>query len=207
MRWTADQTVSSIIQQTPLELKPAGSGSPGGPPGRASVGGGPDAMALIDWIEPTSTMDAGQILISRLTPREAKVLEWRIDGILRNPTGLPNGKNKRKKLTAIQARRFRLSLIDATEHAAVWAANGPLVNRLRGPGRPPDNAVFLFIDDIVCACKMNGLEPGLRYVAGSESLPVQIFIALAPLLWPGSPRAPRKLFERWQRVRPSLIRE
>jgi hypothetical protein len=141
---------------------------------------------------------------------EAKVLaevNKRIGFLLCNPKGLPCGKNRRKNLTAIQARRLRSALIEATEHAAVWAANGPLANRLRGPGRPPDNAVFLFIDDIVCACKKNGLKPGLRYVAGSESLPVEIFVALAPLLWPGSPSAPRKLFERWQRVRPSLVRE
>jgi hypothetical protein len=206
MRCTADQTVSSIIQQNPLELKPAGSGSPGGSTGRASVRGHPDAMALIDWIEPTSTMDAGQILTNRLTPRKAEVLERRIDGILCDPTGLPNGKNKRKKLTEVQAREFKSALIDAVEHAAVWAAHGPLPNRLRRPGRPPDNAVFLFIDDIIDACKESGLKPGLRYVADSESLPVSLFIELAPLLWPGSTRAPRKLFERWQRERPYLFR-
>jgi len=66
--------------------------------------------------------------------------------------------------------------------------------------------MFLFIDDIIDACKESGLKPGLRYVADSESLPVQLFIELAPLLWPGSAKNPRKLFERWQRVRPSLVR-
>ena len=87
MRWTADQTVSSIIQQKPLELEPAGSGSPGELTGSASVGGHVEGTALIDWIEPTSTMDAGQILINRLTPREAEVFERRIDSVLRDPPG------------------------------------------------------------------------------------------------------------------------
>lgn len=181
MRFTADQTVSSMV-------------------------GHADAMALVDWIEPINTMDAGQILINRLTSREAEVLERRIYDILSDPTGLPNGKNRREKLTAVEVRKFKSALIYAVEHAAVWAAHGPLPNRLQGAGRPPDNAVLLLIDDIIDACKASGLKPGLRYVAGSESLPVHLFIELAPLLWPGSTRAPRKLFERWQRVRPSLFR-
>jgi hypothetical protein len=203
MRWTADQPELSIIQQGP---QPAGLASPGGPAGSASGSGHPEGMALVNWIEPTSMMYAGQILINRLTQHQAEVLDGRIDSILRDPTGLPNGKNKRKKLTEVQARRFKSALIDAVEYAAVWAAHGALPNRLGGPGRPPDNAMLLFIDDIIGACKANGLKPGLRYVAGSESLPVHLFIELAQGLWPGSTRAPRRLFERWQRVGPSLIR-
>ena len=203
MRWTADQTVLSIIGRKPPV---GGLGSAGGPTGNASGGGHPDGMALIDWIEPTSTTDAGQLLIYRLTPREIEVFDRRIDSILHNPTGLPNGKNKRNRLTDVQARRLKSALIDAVEHAAVWAVHRALPNRLRGPGRPPDNAVLLFIDDIIGACQASGLKPGLRYVAGSESLPVLLFIELAKGLWPGSARAPRKLFERWQRVQPSLFR-
>ena len=151
-------------------------------------------------------MTSGGMLVHSLEASVLAEVNKRIDRILRDITGLPNGKNKRKKLTAVQARQFKSALIHAVEHAAVWAAHGPLPNRLQGPGRPPDNAVFLFIDDIIGACQASGLKPGLRYVAGSESLPVHLFIELAPLLWPGSARAPRRLFERWQRMRPSLFR-
>jgi hypothetical protein len=136
----------------------------------------------------------------------AKVLE-RIDPILGDPKGLPAGKNKRKKLTQRAADEFRSALIDAVGHASVWASNGPLPNRLQQRGRPPDNAVFIFIDDIMLACERAGLQPGLRYVAGTESLPVLIYKELAPLLWPGSVRAPRRFFERWQRYRQTLHRQ
>ena len=96
--------------------------------------------------------------------------------------------------------------IDAVGHASLWASKGPLPNRLRGRGRPPDNAVFVFIDDIVRACEGCGLKPGLRYVSETESLPVRVFIELAPLLW-GPVKAPRRLFQRWQRLRPTLVRK
>jgi hypothetical protein len=101
---------------------------------------------------------------------------------------------------------FRSALIDAVGHASVWASNGPLPNRMQGRGRPLDNAIFIFIDDIVRACEGAGLEPGLRYVAGTESLPVLIYKELAPLLWPGPATAPRRVFERWQRLRTTLNR-
>ena len=135
----------------------------------------------------------------------AKVGE-RIDDLLGNPNGLPNGKGKRTKLTPTKVQKLKLALIRAVGHASVWASNGPLPNRMQGVGRPPDNAVFLFIDDIVLACKTGGLKPGLRYLSGSESLPVRIYIELAPLLWPGSVKAPRRLFERWQRHERALVR-
>lgn len=135
----------------------------------------------------------------------AKVDE-RIDNILRDPKGLPDGKQRRTKLTPRKAQKLKSALIDAVGHASLWASKGPLPNRLRGRGRPPDNAVFLFIDDIVRACEGCGLKPGLRYVSDTESLPVRMFIELAPLLW-GPVKAPRRLFERWQRLRPTLVRE
>ena len=130
----------------------------------------------------------------------------RIAALLSDPKGLPNGKRKRTTLTAINAQILRSALIDAVEHAAVFASDGPLPNRAQGLGRPPDNAIFIFIDDIVRACEAAGLKPGLRYVAGSESLPVRAYIELAPLLWPGHPKNPRRLFQRWQRYRSDLIR-
>jgi hypothetical protein len=112
---------------------------------------------------------------------------------------------KRTQLTLTQRHKFKSALIEAVEHANVWASRGPLPNRVRGRGRPPDNAVFIFIDDIVRACEGAGLKPGLRYVNGSESLPVLLFIKFARLLW-GPVNNPRRLFERWQRLRADLRR-
>jgi hypothetical protein len=183
MRWTGDETVLSIIKQ----------------------GGHTQGLALIDWVE-APTAGAFKLLTNRLTQRQAEILDKSIDCIICNSNGLPNGKNKRAKLTSVQTQNLKSKLIYAVEQAAVWAAHGPLPNRLRRPGRPADNAVSIFINDIIDACKESGLKPGLRYVADSESLPVQLFIELAPLLWPGSANNPRKLFERWQRLRPTLVR-
>ena len=131
--------------------------------------------------------------------------DQRIEMIIRDPNGLPNGKHKRSKLSLANAQKFRSALKDAVEHAAVFAINGPLPNRVQRRGRPPDNAYFIFIDDIVRACKAAGLKPGLRYVSASESLPVRVFIELAPLLW-GPVKAPRRLFQRWQRLQRTLVR-
>jgi hypothetical protein len=120
----------------------------------------------------------------------------RIDEVLDEPRGLPNGKGKKRiKLTPDQTHILKPALIEAVEYAHVWAATRPLPNRVRGRGRPPDNAVFLFIDDLVLALEGIGLNPSLRYVAHSESLLVRLFIELAPLLW-GPVKAPRRLFER-----------
>jgi hypothetical protein len=132
-------------------------------------------------------------------------LRQRIDNLLSDPTGVPNGKGKRTKLAPDDVQRLKSALVDAASHASVWAANQPLPNRVKGRGRPPDNAVFIFIDDIMRACERVGLKPGLRYDEGSESLPVHLFIECAPLLW-GPAKNPRRLFERWQRNQNTLIR-
>jgi hypothetical protein len=129
-----------------------------------------------------------------------------IDSLVDDPKGLPNGKNKRTKLDEADAQRFKSALIEAVGHAAVWASKGALPNRAQERGRPPDNAVFIFIDDIVRACEAAGLKPGLRYVSGSESLPVKTYKELAPLLWPGAATSPRRVFERWQRYSETLAR-
>jgi hypothetical protein len=129
----------------------------------------------------------------------------RIDPILNDPAGLPNGKGKRTHLRPEDLHQLKTALIEAAGHAAALAAKGPLPNRLRGRGRPPDNALFIFIDDIVRAIEAAGLQPGLRYVA-PESLHVRVFRRSAPLIWPGSARAPRRLFERWQHYRHALVR-
>jgi hypothetical protein len=165
----------------------------------------------------TATQETGFIRISEPAPPptrallsslDARVLEkvvQRIDALLADQEGLPNGR-KRTKLTQDDAEKFKLALIVAVGHASVWASRGALANRVKERGRPPDNAVFLFIDDIVRACEEVGLKPGLRYVSGSESLPVRLFIELAPLLW-GPVKAPRRLFQRWQRLRHDLRRK
>jgi hypothetical protein len=135
----------------------------------------------------------------------ARKVTQRIDPLLTDPAGVPNGKSKRRQLSRDEATKLTKSLIEAVGHASVFAANGPLPNRVRGLGRPPDNSVLIFIDDIIRACEVAGLKPGLRYVK-PESLPVRIYKELAPLIWPGSTTAPRRSFERWQRHRDSLVR-
>jgi hypothetical protein len=165
---------------------------------------------MIDWIEPASTVDAGKILIDRrnrrVVERETAELDRRIAKLLSNPKGFPDGKGKRTRLTPSQALMLRSGLVDAAGYAALLAANGPLPNRVQGRGRPPDNAVLIFIGDIIRACQAAGLKPGLRYV-NPVSLPVLVYNELAPLLWPGNPKNPRRLFERWQRLRPTLVRQ
>src|SRR5438309_622405 len=83
----------------------------------------------------------------------------RINVLLNDPKGVPDGKNKRTKLTLDQRELLKSKLIDAIGHASVHAANGPLPNRVPGRGRPPDNAVFIFIDDIWRACETVGVKP------------------------------------------------
>jgi hypothetical protein len=96
----------------------------------------------------------------------------RIDEVLDEPRGVPNGKGKNRiKLTPNQTHILKPALIEAVEHAHVWAASRPLPNRVRGRGRPPDNAFFLFIDDVALALEGVGLKASLRYVGGSESAP------------------------------------
>jgi hypothetical protein len=146
----------------------------------------------------------GRTLGSSLDAKLLAKVTGRIDDLLADPNGLPNG-HKRTKLSEENAEKFKLALIIAVGHASVWASRGPLVNRVKGRGRPPDNAVFLFIDDLVLALEGVSLKPSLRYVAGSESLLVRLFIELAPLLW-GPVKAPRRLFQRWQRYRADLHR-
>jgi len=163
---------------------------------------------MIDLIEPASSVDANNILIDRrskeATGRFAAERDRRIAKLLSDPKGLPDGKGKRTKLTRPKQQRLRSGLAEALEYAALFP--GPLPNREPGLGRPPDNAVFIFIDDIHRACRAADLKPGLRYVR-PVSLPVAIFVELAPLIWPGHPKNPRKLFERWKRHRSTLVRE
>jgi hypothetical protein len=158
---------------------------------------------LIRILEPDRP--PSRTLVSSLDAQILAKVGQRIDNLLGDSRGVPNGKGKRTKLTLAQRQKLKSALIEAVEHACVWASNRPLPNRVPGRGRPPDNAVFVFIDDIVRACEGAGLKPGLRYVPSSESLPVHLFIELTPLLW-GPVKAPRRSFQRWQRLRSTLIR-
>jgi len=157
---------------------------------------GTDLIRILEEPEPP-----GRTLVSALDAQTLAEVVRRVDALLADHHG-----HKRTKLTEDDAGKFKLALIIAVGHASVWASHGPLPNRVKGRGRPPDNAVFLFIDDLVLALEGVGLKPSLRYVAGSESLLVRLFIELAPLLW-GPVEAPRRVFERWQRFRPTLTRQ
>jgi hypothetical protein len=139
-------------------------------------------------------------------PKQLEKLCLQIDDVLDDKRGLPNGKGRRTNLTERQKEQLKLHLIIAVGQAASLASNGPLKNRVQGRGRPPDNVVFIFIDDIAQACSGVGLKPGRRFVDGSQSLPVQLYNALAPTVWPGIPKNPRRQFDRWHRKRSSLSR-
>ena len=143
-----------------------------------------------------------------LDPRQAEKIRLLIIKLVHNPKGLPNGKNGRKRLNPLKSRRLKDGLMWATQQAAIFGAHGTtLPNRLPGRGAPPDNAKAIFIEDIVSACEAVGLAPGLRYVDGTESFPVRVYKALAPKVWPGKVTAPRRLFERWQKViHPNIVK-
>lgn len=152
-------------------------------------------------------MTRGPFLTYGFDPQTSANLNRLIRKLLASyPHGFPDGRGRRTHLSHTNKDKLQLALIHAVGYAAIFASSGPLPNRKQGRGRPPDNAYFLFIDDIVRACEGCGLKPGLRYVEDTESLPVKVFIELAPLLW-GRVKAPRRLFERWQRNRTGLVRK
>jgi hypothetical protein len=134
-------------------------------------------------------------------------LQRQIDQIVGGNPSLPNGKGRRSKLSPQETERLKLDVLVAAEFAASLVVRGSLKNRIGGRGRPPDNTTFILIDDLMRACQRAGLKPGLRFVSGSVSLPVQLYIALAPLLGFDRPKNPRRLFERWQRLRSDLVRK
>jgi hypothetical protein len=133
-------------------------------------------------------------------------IQRRIDQIVDSKQGLPNGKGRRSKLEPHALKQLKLDLLDAAGCAACLITNGPLNNRIQGRGRLPDNTTFILIDDLMQACRRVGLKPGLRFVAGSQSLPVRLYVALAPILGFGKPKNPRRLFQRWQRFGSTLVR-
>jgi hypothetical protein len=130
-----------------------------------------------------------------------------IDQIVDGTPALPNGKGRRSKLSSLEAERLKVDIVIAAGFAANLVVKGPLKNCTCGRGRPPDNITFILIDDLMQACQRAGLKPGLRFVSGSESLPVRLYVALAPILGFGKPKNPRRLFQRWQRLRNNLVRK
>jgi integrase len=133
-----------------------------------------------------------------------KVVELRLDAILCDPQGLPNGKGNRTKLDFDQKQKLKSALKKAVEYAHSLASKGPLPNRVPGRGPSPDNTKLIFVDDIVHECEVAGLKPGLRFIK-PESLPVRLFKELAPLLW-RPVKDPRRVFQRWRRYRETLVR-
>jgi hypothetical protein len=169
---------------------------------------------MIKIVEDPPPPTSVSTVIHSLGADELKQAEHRIDAILeelveKRPRGngglKPEGKKGRlKKLTEEEGQKFKAALIRALEHGAVWASQpAGLPNSIRSRGKPPDNSILVFIDDIMRACKVVGLKPSRRY-AEPVSLPVRIYKELAPILWPVSTKAPRKVFDRWYRNRPSL---
>jgi hypothetical protein len=134
-------------------------------------------------------------------------IRHQIDQIVDGNPSLPNGKGSRSKLSPLNSKRLKLDVLVAAGFAASLVVKGPLKNQICGRGRPPDNTTFVLIDDLMRACQRAGLKPGLRFVSGSESLPVRLYVALAPLLGFGKSKNPRRLFERWQRLRSDLVRQ
>jgi hypothetical protein len=93
-------------------------------------------------------------------------------------------------------------LVQRMIYAASHAASGPIGNRATGRGAPPDNSRIILAHDVVQGCKDVGISPGLRF-APPTSFVVDLFTAIAPLIWPSSRRntlSPRKTFERMKRA-------
>jgi hypothetical protein len=68
-----------------------------------------------------------------LDPRRVETIRLLIIKLVHNPNGLPNGKNRRKRLTPLKARRLKDALMWATQQAAIFGAHGTtLPDRLQG---------------------------------------------------------------------------
>jgi hypothetical protein len=92
------------------------------------------------------------------------------------------------------------NLVQRMVYAASQAASRPIGNRIRGRGAPPDNARIILAEDVLLACEEVGISPGLRF-APPASFAVDVFSAIAPIIWPTSALNPRKTFERMKRAR------
>jgi hypothetical protein len=164
-----------------------------------------ETLVTFDEIEQESRDFKPRFPMFTFGKRQSARIQSEINQIV--DTYLDRPKGQRAKLNSDGVEQLKLDLILAAGFAASLIIKGPLKNRTRGRGRPPDNTTVLLIDDIIQACQGPGLKPGLRFVSGSESLPVQLYIALAPVLGFGRVKNPRKSFERWKRRAPDLHRE
>jgi hypothetical protein len=84
-------------------------------------------------------------------------------------------------------------------YTASHAARRPIANRVPGRGAPPDNARIILADDVLRACEEVGISPGLRF-SPPASFAVDLFNAIAPIIWPTGALNPRKTFDRLRRA-------
>jgi hypothetical protein len=137
-----------------------------------------------------------------------KILTYPIGGAIERNVERPVRDlcNSRKIAKGLDGKRILLKgdivekLVENMIWAAAHAASGPIPNRVRGRGAPPDNARIILADGILRACKDVGIAPGLRYAA-PRSFAVDLFNAIAPIIWPTGGLNPRKTFERLRRAK------
>ena len=67
--------------------------------------------------------DMSRILFASISDDLTDKASRRIDRLLKDPQGVPNGKNKRMKLTPDQRKLLKSELIHAVGHASVYAAD------------------------------------------------------------------------------------
>jgi hypothetical protein len=126
-------------------------------------------------------------------------IETKVDHAVRNVC------RSRKAAIGLDGKRLPLSgdivdqLVARMVYAASQAASGTISNRIRGRGAPPDNARIILADDVVLACEGLGISPGLRF-APPQSFAVELFNAVAKIIWPTGTLNPRKTFERRRRA-------
>lgn len=172
----------------------------------AAQTGSPTIEEIVSYIEQERRSLAPRFPMFNFSNIQLARIRCEICRIVDTKLDLPNGRGRSSKLDANHAKQLRIDLLDAAGFAGCLITRGQLKNRARWRGRPPDNVTFIFIDDLMQACQKAGLKPGRRFVTDSQSLPVRLYIALAPILGFGKPKNPRRLFERWKRLVPDLIR-
>lgn len=83
--------------------------------------------------------------------------------------------------------------------AATYAALGPIPNKVRNRGAPPDNARIILAYDVCRALTDLGLSDGLHFESAHQSIAVELYIIIASSIWPctgGTILNPRKTFAR-----------
>jgi hypothetical protein len=89
-------------------------------------------------------------------------------------------------------------LVEKMIEAAAHAALRSIPDSVRRVGVPADNSRIILAQDIMSACTELGLSAGRRYEAPNRSLVVELYAAVAPLIWPhgASDLNPRSTFDR-----------